>query len=157
MIALFLGTLNQFSGALTLLSYTNKIFKDSKTTLSEHTSSLIIAMVQLLANFIAMLLVDRAGRKVLMAVSSMGAACGLIGMGLYDMFETHLIGFNWIPIVAFSMVIFMLSSGVLPLTFVLLSEILPQKVSSRGMHKKSDMNILGFHNNESLFLSNVKD
>lgn len=129
MIALFLGALNQFCGSFTLINYANKIFKDSKTTLSEDKSSLIIAFVQLLANCIAMLLVDKAGRKVLVAVSLIGAAFGLFGMGLYDMFQIHLAEFSWISIVAFSVVIFMTSLGILPLTFVLLSEILPKKVS----------------------------
>lgn len=122
MIALYLSVLNQFCGAFTLMNYANKIFRDSKTTLSEHTSSIIIAIVQLVANCIAMLLVDHAGRKVLVAVSSIGTAVGLICMGLYDIFKIHLAEFNWISIVAFSVIIFMSSLGVLPLTFVLLGK-----------------------------------
>lgn len=131
MIAIFLGTLNQFCGAFTLMNYANKILEDSKTTLSVNTSSLVIGLVQLLANIIAMLLVDRVGRKVLITVSSVGTAVGLIKMGLYDLFQIHLTEFNWIPIIAFSMTIFMSSLGILPLTFVLLNEILPKQVSSR--------------------------
>lgn len=136
LIALFLGAYNQLCGGLTLLSYANKIFRDSKTPLSEHTSTLIISIVQLTANIIAMLLVDRAGRKALVILSSIGTAVGLIGMGLYDLFHIHLTDFNWIPIVAFAVMIFMSSTGILPLTFVILSEILPKKVGSNERAKR---------------------
>lgn len=128
-ISLFLCAVNQLSGAVTMTSYTNNIFRDSGSSLSEDTSSVIIGSVQLLANVMAMLLVDHTGRKFLLTISFLGATVGLSAMGFYDIFKAQLSDYNWIPIVAFSEAIFMLSIGILPLTMVILSEILPEKVS----------------------------
>lgn len=125
-----MGVLNQFCGAFTLISYTNKIIHDAGSTLSPDTAAVIVGVAQLSANVCAMLLVDRSGRKILVTISSVGAAIGLVSMGLYDIFRDHLVEHRYIPVVAFSWIIFMASVGMLPLTFVLLSEILPKKVSN---------------------------
>lgn len=129
LIALFLGALNPLCGVFPLTSYMNKIFRDSGSTISEDMASIIVAVVQLTANFVAMLVVDRAGRKFLMTISASGTAIGLIGMALFDIFKSHLGEYSWILIVTFSAVIFTASIGMLPLTFVILNEILPKKVS----------------------------
>lgn len=128
-IALFIVTLNQLCGSFTLMNYANKIFRDSGLTLSEDTASVFIGCVQLVANICALFLVDRMGRKLLLTISLLGAFIGLIGMGLYDIFEIYLVDYNWISIVTFSINIFMSSIGILPLTYVILCEILPKKVS----------------------------
>lgn len=51
-------------------------------------------------------------------------------MGLFDLYKDQLENFKWIPIVSFSTTILLASCGMLPLTFVILSEILPKKVIS---------------------------
>lgn len=103
--------------------------REAGSTLSPDTAAVIVGTVQLLANICAMILVDRAGRKILVTISLTGAAIGLVGMGLYDVFKAQLDDYRWIPVVGLSSTIFMASVGMLPLTFVLLSEILPKKVS----------------------------
>lgn len=128
-IALFLCGLNQFCGAFSLSNYANQIFKESGSTLSEDMSSVIIAIFQLSANIITMMVVEIAGRRLLITISSFGTAVGLISMGLYDMYKMQLDNYKWIPIASFSTVIFMASIGMLPLTYVLLGEILPKKVT----------------------------
>lgn len=130
MIAIVLGSLNQLCGAFSMINYTNKIFADAGSTLSGSTSSIIVAIVQLAANFSAMVLVGRVGRKLLMSLSAIGTAVGLICMGLYDMNKEHLTEYGWIPIVSFSTIILMSSTGMLPLTFVILAEIMPKKIKS---------------------------
>lgn len=122
-------SLNQFCGESTLLMYANKIFRDSGSTLSEGASSVIIGLVQSFANIITILVVDKMGRKFLLTVSLIGSAIGLVGMGCYDIFKVHLEEFKWIPLATFSVMVFMSSIGILPLTYVVLSEILPKNVS----------------------------
>lgn len=128
LIAIFLGALNQFCGVFVMTSYTNKIFEDAGSTMPSNTASIIVAAVQLLANCVTMILVDRAGRKILICISASGTAVGLVCMGLYDLYKGQLAEFRWISIASFSMIIFMASIGMLPLTYVILSEILPKKV-----------------------------
>lgn len=113
-----------------MINYTNKIFEDAGSTLPSNTASIIVAVVQLFANFVAMIMVDRAGRRILISGSALCTAIGLTCMGLYDLYKDHLENFKWVPIASFSMIIFMASIGMLPLTFVILSEILPKKVST---------------------------
>lgn len=52
-----------------MMNYTNKIFEDAGSTLPSNTASIIVASVQLFANFVSMVLVDRAGRKILISIS----------------------------------------------------------------------------------------
>lgn len=112
------------------MNYTNEIFKNAGSTLSPKSASVIVAIVQFTANLLAMYLVDRAGRKFLMIVSAFGTACGLICMGLYDLYKDQLVEHRWIPIVSVSAIILVASMGMLPLTFVILSEIIPKKVNN---------------------------
>lgn len=121
--------MNQFCGAFSMLNYTNKIFAEAGSTLSGSSCSVIVAIVQLSANFLAMTLVDRAGRRLLMTVSAIGTSIGLFSMGLYDLYKDQLTEHRWIPIVSFSTIILMSSAGMLPLTYVILSEIMPKNVS----------------------------
>lgn len=112
-----------------MVNYTNKIFQEAGSSLSANGSSIVVATVQLLANALTMVLVDKAGRKILLVVSSFGTAVGLVGMGLHDIYKVQLAEHNWIPIVAFSFIILSASIGILPLTFVIFMEILPKKVN----------------------------
>lgn len=129
-IALFLGALNQFCGAFSMTSFSNKIFEDAGSTLPSNTASTIVACVQLFANCVTLVLVDRAGRKSLITISASGCAIGLICMGVYDLHKEQLTAYTWISIASFSMIIFMASIGMLPLTYVILSEILPKKIKN---------------------------
>ncbi|XP_031623042.1 facilitated trehalose transporter Tret1-like [Contarinia nasturtii] len=129
-IAMVIGALNQFCGAFSMLNYANDIFKKAGSTLSPEKASVIVCIVQLTANFLAMALVDRAGRKLLMTISAFGTAFGLISMGLYDLYKDNLSEYRWIPIASFSTIILIASMGMLPLTYVILSEIMPKKIKN---------------------------
>lgn len=113
-----------------MLNYTNKIFEEAGSTLPSSTASVIVACFQLFANFLTMILVDRAGRRLLMTVSAFGCGIGLICMGLYDFHKDALTAYGWIPVASFSAIILMSSIGMLPLTFVILSEIIPKKIKN---------------------------
>lgn len=127
-ISIFLYALNQCCGAFSMMNYTNKIFEDAGSTLPPNTASTIVASVQLFANCVTLVLVDCAGRKILITISSMLTAIGLISMGLFDLYKEQLEAYKWISVVAFSMIILAASIGMLPLTFVVPNEILPKKV-----------------------------
>lgn len=127
-ISIFLCALNQCCGAFSMMNYTNKIFEDAGSTLPSNTASTIVASVQLFANFVTLVLVDCAGRKILLTISALGTAIGLISMAMFDLYKEQLEAYKWISVVAFSMIILAASIGMLPLTFVLPNEILPKKV-----------------------------
>lgn len=125
-----------------MTSYTNKIFEDAKVTLAPNTASIIVASFQLFANCVTMVLVDRAGRKSLITISALGTAIGLICMGLYDLYKEQLAAYNWISIVSFSTIIFCSSIGMLPLTYVILGEILPKNVIFVEYFNLTNLNLI---------------
>lgn len=122
--------LNQTNGIWVIVNYTNKIFRDFGSSMPANQASIIVALVQLLANFVAMICVDLAGRKILIVVSCFGAALGYVSMALYDIYKESLQAYNWMSVVSFSFVILAASVGMIPLVYVLMTEMLPKKVST---------------------------
>lgn len=68
-------------------------------------------------------------------MSAIGTALGLISLGTYSMLKMqgyNVESFNWIPVCSFSFAIFIASWGVLTLPFLVISEIMPEKLKSFG-------------------------
>lgn len=131
-IGIFLMLLNQFSGALAIMTYTASIFERSGSDLSPHVSSIIVALVQLLGTLVSFSLVDNLGRKILLLISTIGTTLGLFSMGLFSYLQfagVNLDHLQSLPILSLSFTIFLSSIGILPLPYVILAEVLPQKVS----------------------------
>lgn len=130
-IGVSLVALNQFCGCFTMLSYTAKIFEESGSNLAPNTSAIIVAVIQLCGTYISTILVDRSGRKLLLSVSAVGIGLGLTCLGSYILFKTqgyNLDSLSWIPIACFSFIIFIGAVGVLTLPFLVIAEIMPEKV-----------------------------
>ncbi|XP_031622892.1 facilitated trehalose transporter Tret1-like [Contarinia nasturtii] len=135
MIGIVLVLLNQFCGCVAMLNYTAKIFKDAGSNMDPNMSAIVVGIIQLIGSYVTTNLVDRAGRKFLYVVSSIGIALGLITLGTYMMLKTsgyNVEIFNWVPITSFSFVIFIGSWGVLTLPFLVISEIMPEKLKNFG-------------------------
>lgn len=125
--------LSLFSGTFAMINYTGTIFKESGSDFDPNMSSIVVAAIQVVGVYIASMLVDRVGRKTLLIVSSAGAAVALAMLGTFSFLINQGVtmpNLNWIPLVAFSFYVFITCIGVLPLPFVILSEILPPKVQS---------------------------
>lgn len=71
--------------------------------------------------------------KILLILSSTGTGVGLAIFGTFtymkDVLNNDVSSFNWIPIVSFSFVVFSASWGLLTLPFLVVTEILPEKVN----------------------------
>lgn len=114
-----------------MINYTASIFKASGSNLDPHICSIIVAFIQILGVYGSTNLVDRVGRKTLLIFSTAGAFVGLMLLGTFSYLSTigvDLTDFNWVPLLSFSMFIFISCFGILPLPFIILAEILPQKV-----------------------------
>uniref|UniRef100_A0A336LKQ0 CSON010693 protein n=1 Tax=Culicoides sonorensis TaxID=179676 RepID=A0A336LKQ0_CULSO len=130
-IGVVLVILNQFCGCFAMLNYTATIFEKAGSTLSPNMSAIIVGFIQIIGSYFSTVLVDRAGRKFCIAFSAGGTSLGLAVLGTYinmDAMGVELSAFKWIPLVSFSFVIFIASWGVLTLPFLVLSEIMPEKV-----------------------------
>ncbi|XP_031619027.1 facilitated trehalose transporter Tret1-like [Contarinia nasturtii] len=130
-IGVVLAALNQFCGCFAMFNYTSYVFEEAGSNFTPNESAIVIGFISLFGSFLSTNLVDRAGRKILFAISSVGTALGLIVLGIYVMLKSwnyQVETLNWIPMVSFSFVVFIASLGLMTLPFVVISEIMPEKI-----------------------------
>ncbi|KAJ6633527.1 Facilitated trehalose transporter Tret1 [Pseudolycoriella hygida] len=135
LIGVTLMAINQFSGCFTLLNYSATIFRDSGSDISPNMSSIIIASIQCIGTYVATILVDKVGRKLLLTTSASATSIGLAVMGAYtylDKLKFDLHNFNWVPVCSLSFVMLIASIGILPLPFIVLVEVLPKNIREIG-------------------------
>lgn len=116
------------------MNYAASIFKDSGSNLDPSISAIIMIFIQLLAMVISTSLIDNAGRRILLIVSSTGTTVGLAAMGTYtylSFYRFNLKGLDWVPVTSISFAVFMAYIGLVPLVFVVLMEVLPVKVKHK--------------------------
>jgi sugar porter (SP) family MFS transporter len=130
LIALVLMAGSQLSGINAIMYYSTDIFKlatgDANAAFN---SSIWIGSLNLLATFVAMALVDKAGRKPLLLVGNAGQAVALATVGYLfatDPTSPALLGFVTMYIASFAM-----AMG--PLPWIVCSEIFPAKLRGRAM------------------------
>lgn len=132
-ICCLLMVAHEVCGVFTMINYAGVIFKEAGSSMAPEWGAIIVGFIQLVGSYTASLLIDRLGRKILMVVSFAGTAiCHLVlGTFVYICFETTIdvSQFSWIPVVAFSLLIFIAACGAMPVPYVLLGEILPNKVN----------------------------
>ncbi|XP_064541797.1 facilitated trehalose transporter Tret1 [Drosophila montana] len=132
-IGLGLLAANQGCGCFAMLNYTALIFEKSGSSLSPTVSAIIVGFIQLVGSYVATLLVERAGRKLLLLVSAVGICLSQVVMASHSYLKVlgyDTAGFDWVPIAAFSFMLFIASWGLLTLPFLVISEIMPPKIRS---------------------------
>lgn len=117
-----------------MLNYTATIFRESGSTISPQFSAIIVGLIQLLGTYVATFLVDRLGRKILLITSAIGSSLCLACLGSYS--YANAIGidvkpYSWISIVSFSGMMFLAACGLIPLMFVCIAEVMPEKVMTK--------------------------
>lgn len=123
----------QFSGTFVLSNYAATIFKETGSTVNPNLASIIIGSNQLMGTIFASSLIDLLGRRLLLLISAVGSAFSLIVTGSYCYMATHdydVSSLNLLPVVSLSSFIFITAIGMNPVPYVLVSEVLPQRVKS---------------------------
>ncbi|KAJ9597399.1 hypothetical protein L9F63_011744 [Diploptera punctata] len=123
--ALIIGTVLvanlQFCGIYAILSYAVNIFQEAGSGLSPHTSSIIIGLVQFAGSCASALLIDKAGRKILLLISNASMAICLAAIGVYfflKYLEKDTTSIGWLPVTCLSIFIFAIALGLAPVTFI---------------------------------------
>lgn len=135
-IGVFLLWVKTFTGLYVMVTYAGQIFAKSGSSISPNASAIVIGFIQLAGTYVATLLVDRLGRRILLALSTIGTGVSLAGLAVHQ----HLLladvagieNFGWVPVLCISAVLFLGSCGLLPLPFVVMAEVMPAKIRSYG-------------------------
>lgn len=135
-IALGLMFFQQLSGINAVIFFTTTIFEMAGSTIDSSLCTIIVGLVNLIATLIATVLVDRLGRKVLLYISAALMAATLIGLGVYFFIKRDSTDFSnakvgWLPLVCLVVYVLGFSMGYGPIPWLMMGEILPEKV--RGL------------------------
>lgn len=128
-ISLGLMFFQQVSGINAVIFYTNDIFGAAKTGIQPELATIIVGVMQVIATFVATVIVDRAGRRILLLISdSIMAICTLV-LGIYFYIqeseggEAKVEGWGWLPILSLCIFIISFSIGFGPAPWILVGEL----------------------------------
>lgn len=128
--------MNECSGCFILISYTAAIFAESGSAIPHEWSAILVAFIQLAGTYVSTFLIDRVGRKPLLIFSSFGGGLSLIGLGTYQYLnqlgDWDLESMSWVPVLTFSSLVFIASCGTIPISFVIMTEVMPTKIRGPG-------------------------
>nr|CAD7197745.1 unnamed protein product [Timema douglasi] len=132
-ISVFLCANQQFSGIFAILSFTVSIFQESGSSMSANLATILVGAVQFLGSYFGTLLIDRAGRRILM-IASNGVVSTSLGI-LSGYFFLKQLGINmsrygWVPVTCLCGHIFFFAVGLGPVPYVVVSEIMAPRVQS---------------------------
>ncbi|MEL4307743.1 D-xylose transporter XylE [Joostella sp. CR20] len=124
-IGLLLSIFQQFVGINVVLYYAPEIFKGmGMETDASMMQTIIVGAINLLFTVVAMFTVDRFGRKILMIIGSIFMAISMLGLGTVLYADNS--GIAALLLMLLYIAAFAISWG--PVTWVLLSEIFPNKI-----------------------------
>ncbi|KAK9700641.1 Sugar transporter [Popillia japonica] len=130
-IALGLMVFQQLTGINAVIFYTTKIFLLAGSSIPPHLCTIIVGIVNFVSTFIATVLIDKLGRKVLLYISavSMGITLAILGAYFYLLhIEYDTEGMGWIPLMSFVVYVLGFSLGFGPVPWLMVGEILPSKI-----------------------------
>jgi SP family xylose:H+ symportor-like MFS transporter len=124
-VGIMLSVFQQFVGINVVLYYAGNIFRNmGASTNSSLLQTILVGGVNLIFTIVAIMTVDKFGRKPLMIIGALGMAVSMIALGLA--FYTHHEGVIALVFMLLYTAFFAMSWG--PVTWVLLSEIFPNSV-----------------------------
>lgn len=131
---LFLGVVlavyQQWSGINVIFNYAEEVFSAAGYQVSDILFNIVITgAVNLLFTFVAIVTVDRAGRRILMLIGSGGLAVIYICLGAC--YQIHSQGFHVLLLVVMAIGCFAMSLG--PVVWVVISEIFPNRIRGAAM------------------------
>ncbi|KAJ9583693.1 hypothetical protein L9F63_021965, partial [Diploptera punctata] len=125
-LVLALMVFEQLTGTNAVDFYTVDIFEAADSTLSPYYCTLIVGVVQVIATFIAALLMDRLGRRFLLIVSSLGMAISLFVLSGFSLTKDQggdVSSVNWIPLLGLNLYTVCFSIGFGPVPWIITVEL----------------------------------
>lgn len=115
----------QFSGINAVIFYTNNIFQSAGSDIPPAIATIIVGVVQTLATYVSSLLIERAGRRILLLQSCIIMGICLIILGVYFKIQetTNLSAIGWLPLVCLVLFIISFSMGFGPIPWMMMAEL----------------------------------
>lgn len=133
-ICLSLMFFQQFSGINAVIFYANKIFEAAGSKISADTCSIIVGVVQVLMTFVSAVLIDKAGRRLLLLQSSIVMGLCLVVLGIYfnlkESNEELVSTIGWLPLLCVILFIVSFSLGFGPIPWMIMGELFAADVKS---------------------------
>lgn len=130
-ISVMLMFFQQFSGINAVIFFTVPIFKSAGSTMDANLCAIIVGVVQVLMSFASSVLVEKAGRKILLLQSSAVMGICLTILGIYFRLKnggTDVTSIGWIPLISLVMFIVSFSLGYGPIPWMMMGELLASEV-----------------------------
>lgn len=130
LLGVFIAVFQQWCGTNVIFNYAQEIFSAAGYSVSDVLFNIVITGVaNVLFTFVALFTVDRLGRRTLMLIGAGGLS--VIYLILGSCYYFHLTGFFMVVLVVCAIGCYAMSLG--PVTWVLLSELFPNRVRGRMM------------------------
>jgi len=130
LIGILLSVFQQFVGINVALYYAPRIFESMGAAKdASMLQTVVMGLVNVIFTVIAIVTVDKYGRKVLLMIGSIGMAVGMFAIGGLAFFKVIVI--STLVFIIIYTASFMMSWG--PITWVLISEIFPNRVRGTAM------------------------
>ena len=128
-LAVTIGLFNQLSGINAILYYQNSIFVAAGfSEMSGYTQALLVGVMNLVATFLGMALIDKLGRKTLLLIGALGTAVCLSGVAAIFFTNSHQAMLVWL-LVAY-IAFFAVSQGAV--IWVYIAEVFPNRIRAKG-------------------------
>ncbi|KAL9706870.1 hypothetical protein quinque_010388 [Culex quinquefasciatus] len=134
-VGVFVMALNQFSGILAILTYAGTILQQSGTTFDNRYALILLALINICGNLTSFAIIDKAGRKFFLLISTVGVGIFLTMLGLHSYYydpDADSGQYSWVPVFSLAGVIYSAALGITNVPFFVLPEILPPKLRSIG-------------------------
>jgi facilitated trehalose transporter len=122
----------QVSGIDAIIFYTVSIFHSAGSKINDHFATIIVGLVQFVANILSLFIVDRAGRRPLLIASGALMCVALAALGTHFYLQKYSMGegLGLLPLI--SLMVFMVgfSIGYCSIPFLLMGELIPEKQRS---------------------------
>lgn len=135
-IALFLNLLQQLSGICAILAFAGPLFDASGASLSGDMTAILIGVVKVTSVIFTTAMIERAGRRPLLMVSTLGGSIPHFLLGLFFQLKNNnsplIDSILWLPIVSVLafIITYALGLGVIPTA--IMSELFPSNVKSKA-------------------------
>ncbi|EDX07527.1 facilitated trehalose transporter Tret1 [Drosophila simulans] len=133
-IAVLLQVFQQWTGINAILFYSTSIFEDTGSGVSGSDATLIIGVTQVTSTLVAVAIIDKAGRRILLLISGILMAVSTALMGVYFQLKENdsasMDNFGWLPISSICIFIIFFSIGFGPVPWLVMAELFSEDVKS---------------------------